>query len=170
MNVKIGNTGPTGGESAGLVASNAMRGGIDIPTGVSGAVGSTLYYSTWLENLFGSTGNTNEYYELGTVLEEGFGPTFSSFSFDDYTPTADQTIIGTATGWTAMPDRGNSKWTAFGLGFTPVPASASFTGPTFGITIPSDAEAGDSLGILAVDYSNAYGTARAQGLTYLRIT
>jgi len=170
MDIKIGNTGPTGGESAGIAVSPVMIGGFEIPTGVSGAAGSTLYYSTWLENLFGSTGNTNEYYELGTVLEEGFGPTFSSFAFDDYTPTANQTIIGTATGWTAMPDRGNSNWAAVGLGFVMDPIEATFEGATFGITIPSDAEAGDSLGILYVRYVNTYNTVLAQGLTYLKIT
>ena len=50
---------------------------------------------------------------------------------------------------------------AVGIGFTYTPLTANFSGNTFTMTIPAEAQAGDQLLIVSVDVSNAYGSIRA---------
>ena len=60
-----------------------------------------------------------------------------------------------------MPDRGNSTVNAAGIGFNYTPSIATFSGDSFTMTIPAEAEAGDTLIIVSVDVSNAYSSVRA---------
>lgn len=127
-------------------------------------------------------GNTlGEWYELGQVGTAGRGPTFTSFSFDNYGPTAGATMIGTATGYTAIPETGTNKVSdLFGLGGLTVgdikingraydiSSGVTFSGPTFALKIPSDCPAGASLGIIntsSIKYINPYNTGGA-GVTF----
>ena len=156
-----------------MIVGGSDTTGLPIPAGVQG---STMYFSTWLENVIGTTGDPTSFYELGTI-KAGVGATFTSISISPSSPSAGQEVVVSAVGWTANPDRGMSEWTAIGRGMdNPTPYAANFTGPTFGITIPADAPVGASLGIYNVRYSNAIDQntvvfpGHDGGITYLFIS
>ena len=159
-NIVFGPTLNNAGISGSVLASSISTMGLNIPDGVSGA---SMNVSVYSENIFGRTGDPNKYYPIGSTLiqKRGFGPTFDSFSFNDTSPSPGDTITGTFAGWTMMPDRGNSTVNAVGVGFSYTPTTANFSGDSFTITIPAEAEAGDTLIIVTVDVSNAYNSIRA---------
>ena len=152
--------------------------------GIAGAVlfpsevaGQTVYIRPTITNLLGIT--QGEWYELGKAITAGHGPTFTSFSFDNYGPTAGATMIGTAAGYTAIPEIGrNQIRNLFGLGGLDVSdikingasyvSGITFSGPTFALKIPSDCPEGASLGIIdasSINYSNPYNVGGA-GATF----
>jgi hypothetical protein len=141
----------------------------EIPIGVAGA---TIYASFQLQNVLGSTGDVTDFVELGRAITLGHGPTFTAgtFSWSDETPSPGDTIIGSVSGWTANPDRGQSSFQQTGVGFSMSPPTVNFTGPTFGITIPAEAEAGDRLIVSAVNYVNVYGSELALSIQQLTIS
>ena len=133
--------------------------------------GNTLYANFYTQNVLGTTGNPDLWVELGKANTYGHGPTFTagSFSWSDETPSAGDTIIGSVSGWTANPDRGQSSFQQTGVGFTITPPTVNFTGPTFGITIPAEAEAGDKLIVSVVTYVNVYDSELALAIQQLTI-
>ena len=132
--------------------------------------GLTIYGRPTTSNVLGVT--TGDWSELGKAITAGRGSTFTSFSFDNYGPTAGGTMIGTAAGYTAIPETGTNKIQGlFGLGGLTVNdikingrtyingTGVTFSGPTFALRIPSDCPAGASLGILpitSIQYINPY--------------
>ena len=143
--------------------------------GIAGAVvfpsevaGQTVYVRPRIQNVLGTT--QGDWYELGRAITAGRGSTFTSFSFDNYGPTAGATMIGTAAGYTAIPEIGRNKiQSLFGLGGLTVAdiqingasyvSGITFSGPTFALKIPSDCPEGASLGILnitSIKYANPY--------------
>ena len=141
----------------------------EIPIGVAGA---TIYASFELQNVLGSTGDVTNFVELGRAITLGHGPTFTagSFSWSDETPSPGDTIIGSVSGWTANPDRGQSSFQQTSTDFTITPLTVNFTGSTFGITIPASAQAGDKLIVSAVNYSNVYASELALSIQQLTIS
>ena len=182
-----------------LVASGGNVFGVDanfIGCGVpavfpSEVSGLTVYARPSIGNVVGNT--LGEWYELGQVGTAGRGSTFTSFSFDNYGPTAGSTMIGTATGYTAIPETGTNKVSGlFGLGGLTITdvringrtydigAGVTFSGPTFALKIPSDCPTGASLGILgpsSIKYINPYELGDAGvvfpgqigGVTYINV-
>ena len=159
-NILFGPTLNNSGISGSVLASSISTMGVHVPDGVSGA---SMNVSIYTENIFGRTGDPDKYYPIGSTLmqKRGYGPTFDSFSFNDTSPSPGDTITGTFAGWTMMPDRGNSTVNAAGIGFNYTPSIATFSGDSFTMTIPAEAEAGDTLIIVSVDVSNAYSSVRA---------
>ena len=89
-----------------------IAGPISFPNEVAG---QTVYIRPNIFNTLGST--QGDWYELGRAITAGRGSTFTSFSFDNYSPTAGGTMIGTAAGYTAIPEIGTNKiQNLFGLG------------------------------------------------------
>jgi len=138
----------------------------------SDIAGNTLYANFYTQNALGTTGDPDLWVELGKAITLGHGPTFTpgSFSWSDETPSPGDTIIGSVSGWTANPDRGQSSFQQTGLGFSISPSTVNFTGPTFGITIPAEAEAGNTLIVSAVKYINVYNNALALTIQQLTIS
>jgi hypothetical protein len=138
----------------------------------SGIAGNTLYANFYTQNVLGTTGDPDLWVELGKANTYGHGPTFTagSFSWSDETPSPGDTIIGSVSGWTANPDRGQSSFQQTSTDFTITPLTVNFTGPTFGITIPAEAEAGDKLIVFAVNYVNVYGSELALAIQQLTIS
>ena len=171
-NIAFGST-LQGGNSGGTITSIGTNGstlyGTYIPEGVAGM---TMYVSFFMENVLGSTGDQDQWVELGKANTYGWGPTFNpgSFSWSDETPSPGDTIIGSVSGWTANPDRGLSSVQHTGIGFDMPSPSSTFTGPTFGITIPGSAQAGDPLLVTAVNYQNVYGNVLALNSQLLTIS
>ena len=142
-----------------------IAGPISFPNEVAG---QTVYIRPNIFNTLGST--QGDWYELGRAITAGRGSTFTSFSFDNYSPTAGGTMIGTAAGYTAIPEIGTNKiQNLFGLGGLTVAdiringasyvSGITFSGPTFALKIPSDCPEGASLGILniaSIKYTNPY--------------
>ncbi len=130
--------------------------------------GLTIYGRPTTNNVLGVT--TGDWSELGKAITAGRGSTFTSFSFDNYGPTAGGTMIGTAAGYTAIPESGLNKiQNLFSFGGLTVSdikingasyvSGMTFSGPTFALRIPSDCPAGTSLGILTISgiqYINPY--------------
>jgi hypothetical protein len=142
--------------------------GIVFPSEIAG---QTVYVRPRIQNVLGTT--QGDWYEVGRAITAGRGPTFTSFSFDTYGPTAGATMIGTAACYTAIPDIGRNKIAGlFGLGGLTVAdiqingtvygdgTDINFSGGTFAMKIPSDCPEGASLGILvgSIDYRNVYGS------------
>lgn len=135
------------------------------PSEVSGL---TVYVQPSIGNVIGNT--LGEWYELGQVGTAGRGSTFTSFSFDNYAPAAGATMIGTAAGYTAIPETGTNKiQNLFSFGGLTVDdikingasyvSGMTFSGPTFALRIPSDCPEGASLGIVTISgiqYINPY--------------
>jgi len=159
-NIVFGPTLNNAGISGAVLAAPINTMGMNIPDGVSGA---SMNVSIYTENIFGRTGDPDKYYPIGSTLiqKRGFGPTFDSFSFDNTSPSPGDTITGTFAGWTMMPDRGNSSVSAAGIGFVYTPTTTTFSGDSFTMTIPAEAEAGDQLLVVNVDVTNAYNSVRA---------
>jgi len=148
-----------------FVEFKGMATGIVFPSEVAG---QTVYVRPRIENPLGIT--QGDWYELGRAITAGRGSTFTSFSFDTYGPTAGATMIGTAAGYTAIPDIGRNKiQNLFGLGGLTVAdiqingasyvSGITFSGPTFALKIPSDCPEGASLGIIgtsSIKYANPY--------------
>ena len=148
-----------------FVEFKGMATGIVFPSEVAG---QTVYVRPRIENELGIT--QGDWYELGRAITAGRGSTFTSFSFDNYGPTAGATMIGTAAGYTAIPEIGRNKiQNLFGLGGLTVAdiqingtsyvSGITFSGPTFALKIPSDCPEGASLGILnisSIEYANPY--------------
>lgn len=133
--------------------------------------GLTVYARPSITNVLGT--NIGDWYEIGKAITAGHGATFTSFSFDNYGPTAGSTMIGTAAGYTAIPETGTNRIDGlFGLGGLTVAdiqingtlygdgSDITFSGGTFAIKIPSDCPEGASLGILVrgINYKNVYGS------------
>ena len=154
--IKLGSTGETGGFSGGILASTSIVTSFEIPDDPGIVEGTPIYYSTWLENLFGSTGDPDSYYLVGTANGPGVGCTYTSISISPTSPSAGDEVILTAHGFTAIPDRGMSTYTFVGMPAATIGAgTVTFTGPTAGFTVPTEATAGSSLGFFQVIWSNA---------------
>ena len=150
--------------------------------------GLTIYARPTTSNVLGVT--TGDWSELGKAITPGRGSTFTSFSFDNYGPTAGGTMIGTAAGYTAIPETGTNKiQDLFGLGGLTIGdikingasyvSGMTFSGPTFALKIPSDCPAGASLGIITnngIQYINPYNLGAGvtfpgivDGVTYINV-
>ena len=150
--------------------------------------GLTIYGRPTTSNVLGVT--TGDWSELGKAITAGRGSTFTSFSFDNYGPTAGGTMIGTAAGYTAIPELGLNKIQnlfAFGgltvgdikINGASYVSGMTFSGPTFALRIPSDCPAGASLGIITnngIQYINPYNLGAGvtfpglvDGVTYINV-
>tara|TARA_R110002012_G_scaffold307894_1_gene513712 strand:- start:2107 stop:3984 length:1878 start_codon:yes stop_codon:yes gene_type:complete len=167
--------------------SDFVGSAFSIPFGNSYA-GQTVYGRPSITNVLGTT--LGDWYEIGRAITAGHGPTFTSFSFDVYGATAGSTMIGTAAGYTALPDNQlNSVSFGFGLGGLdtgdifvnniPYPDTGGFTfsGPTFAFRIPTDCPVGASLAIIdaGIFYKNVYNRVDVlfdgslSGITYIAV-
>tara|TARA_R110002074_G_scaffold43541_1_gene113420 strand:+ start:223 stop:2214 length:1992 start_codon:yes stop_codon:yes gene_type:complete len=154
-----------------------------------GTQGLTVYARPSIENIVGSTPQS-DWQLLGVPKAPGRGSTFTSFSFDNYGPTAGGTMIGTAAGYTAIPELGLNKIQnlfAFGgltvgdikINGASYVSGMTFSGPTFALKIPSDCPAGASLGIASpngIQYINPYNLSvgvafpgLVDGVTYINV-
>lgn len=160
-NINFAGTGPFLGLSGSLLdtGTNEIY-SLSIPAGTSGL---TIWTSFYMESLLGTTGDPNEYVSLGRIKPKGFGTTFdvNSFAWSTTSPESGKAVTGSVAGFTADPDSG-SYYTALGIGFDfpfSVVESQYFTGATFEISIPEEADSGDQILLVQANYVNPYGGA-----------